>query len=397
MYYIDRFFSWVKGWFVSEGVRDIPVPAAVVEMATPKTRRKRRALPETWVDGDYPNAKALLDDLQARYQWLKGFEPSIDQSGLRAIKAMGVYMVPLTDHALINTSNLDGGEDRPMPQYMTSAINDTRAAPDDDIISGCEMINYAEKHRWHACHFNVECPTGDYFYEFGSVILLDGEYHTVSACVEVLKSGEVRVLRSKKDKQVKIPLRGRHPLYITTRQWEKTLLPPSKAMEVSGDIGRDAREQHTIELFTILYNAYLRMGASTSIHATKGGTRMVFTVPMHSWKDFFKDRVEVLGPDGKKKRIFHHVTTHARAGGKVVKMHTRGLTRFRWHGFKIKICEWKPGRFDGTQWDLTPTVYFEHEVKSMEAAGQRFLDADETALRVVEHLTKDLHQPSLRA
>lgn len=400
----SEMFKKIKQWFVMLYSSLLPKK---VEATPPKKRKRRNKTPENWVYGDYAKAQNLLDDLEHRYDWLRAFRPKMSESGLRAIKKFGVYVSPqekLSKHELHNDSHLEGGNDRPMPTFMAVAYGGSKTAPSTgDYVAACDQLCYAEKHKWKVNSFNVEKPCGEYFYLFGVVIRTsEKQYHSFHTPLEILKDGSVSILSMREDCMVSIPHKKntgdkRKQTRYKRKLWGKHGLPPSWEMEKKGDTGLDSVLENTRREFIMMYNDHLRRDASTSIHATKGNTRMIFTVPAHAWKDFFSDRITATAADGKKKRIFHHVAAHKRKNGQSVPMHTRGMTRFKWGGFNIKICEWKPGRYSYLDFDLTGEVLSEEEEAAMRKEGKRTMSEEEMATKVLPWFTEDLHKPSKAA
>jgi hypothetical protein len=397
-------FKKIKLWFVRFYSGLLPKK---VEVTPPKKRKRRKEAPENWVYGDYAKAQNLLDDLEHRHDWLRGFRPEMSESGLRAIKKFGVYVCPremLGKHDISNNSRLGGGNDRPMPTFMAVAYGGSKTAPSTgDYISGCDHLCYAEKHKWKVNSFNVEKPSGDYFYIFGIIVRTsEKQYHSFNTPLEILKDGSISILRMRKDCMVSIPHKKcngdkRKQTRYKRKLWGSQGLPPSFEMENKGDTGLESRLENTRREFIMVYNDHLRRDASTSIHATKGNTRMIFTVPIHAWKDFFSDRITATAADGKKKRIFHHVAAHKRKNGQSVPMHTRGVTRFKWGGFNIKICEWKPGRHSFLDFGLTGEVFSKDEEAAMRIKGEITMGEEEMATKLLPWFTRDLHKPTNKA
>jgi len=88
------------------------------------------------------------------------------------------------------------------------------------------------------------------------------------------------------------------------------------------------------------YDVYRNASMDVRIAASKGGTTAVFSVDLLRVPYFFSDRDPVIGPDGKKKRIFHIVRTHKRVTGDketYVRSHFRGLRKFKWNGYSINV------------------------------------------------------------
>src|SRR5262249_4893031 len=65
-----------------------------------------------------------------------------------------------------------------------------------------------------------------------------------------------------------------------------------------------------------------------------------FGIPLAGCPKFFADRDLDVAVDGRRKRIFHHVSSHARqtrGGTTRVRAHYRGARAFQWHHYSGKI------------------------------------------------------------
>lgn len=102
----------------------------------------------------------------------------------------------------------------------------------------------------------------------------------------------------------------------------------------------DIRQDLVIR-FCLEYNMTMRREHGINIYVKKGKDKAVFSVPQNRWKYFFKDRIDAIAADGKKKRIFHAVIAHHRilSSGKQtnVRTHYRGSRNFMWNGYQIHI------------------------------------------------------------
>ena len=361
-----------------------------------KTRQRRRKNDwETHVDGDYSSAKDLLNDLDDRHEFLKAFKPYTSETGLRLVKRLGVYMTQTNCYRPDSAwcvNRLDGGKDRPYPMAFAHCSQDTSDNP--DIVTSRECLSWAEKMKWSHKTFYVEKPSNGWLYMFGMVFRYDKKtFYRIEIPIEIdTETGEARILKSYKTSEVKLPT----GTCYTKKAWEiPTFGVVSYQDEVEGKVSKDAMREYALVNFVMTYNRYLRREASTQIHATKNGQRMIFTVPMHTWKDFFKDRITAIASDGKKKRIFHHVSAHIRANGQSVPMHTRGVTRFKWNGFNIKICELKKGRVSSTDLDAAGECLTDEEYYENLRSGTKYISADELGRRVTQIATEDLHKPTV--
>jgi len=377
----------------------------------PSNNKKRKSeIEQNWIDGDYKSMSDLLSDLNFRYEWLRCFKPLMADEHLRAIKKFGVYMAGVFSHEEwieyqpcedINLT-ISGGSNRKMPTFMCIGYHAYNGEygeyAEGETILFRDILMYANKEHWKHNKYNVEKPRGEYFYVFGYIIRCSKKhYEEISVPIEIMPDGTLEILRQKSSHTVVVPHKNGWPSTYDKVAWDKYTLPPTTQMEDAGKAEREIREHFTKQMFIKLYLNYMRMDASTTIHATKGMARMIFTVPAHTWKNFFKDRITAKATDGKRKRIFHHVAAHKRKNGQTVPMHTRGETRFKWDGFNIKICELKKGRMGLTDFDLTGERYTREELEELHRIGERTLSQEEMTQKILPMITKDLHIPTEKA
>lgn len=94
------------------------------------------------------------------------------------------------------------------------------------------------------------------------------------------------------------------------------------------------------ELFMWCASMNEAVNGDIQVRAYKGGLTALFAVDLLRIPKFFDEREDIIGDDGKAKRIFHIVRTHARQVGNktsYVKSHFRGERRFKWNGYEITI------------------------------------------------------------
>jgi hypothetical protein len=99
-------------------------------------------------------------------------------------------------------------------------------------------------------------------------------------------------------------------------------------------------EQWARMVFSIAANWQATATADVHIRVSKENLTGMFCVDMLRLPNFFDDRETGLASDGRRKRIFHIVRTHARntkTGVSYVKSHFRGERDFLWNGYKINI------------------------------------------------------------
>lgn len=102
-------------------------------------------------------------------------------------------------------------------------------------------------------------------------------------------------------------------------------------------------QQFLAQQFIYAANSFEAVNSSMiRIEARKEGITATFAVDVLRTPYFFTDRDETVTEAGTKQRIFHAVRTHVRKNGSAVRMHFRGLRRFRWNGYEVRILV--PGR-----------------------------------------------------
>jgi hypothetical protein len=410
MFIVD-FINWLKGLFNKEDTviktEEVAAELGINKVKRTVNKKKTSDIENNWVDGEYKSVKDLLHDVNYRYDWLRGFKPSMSERHLRAIKKFGVFMggtygseewIDYHEYRKDAHISIGGNKNRKTPTFMAIAYHSFQEKYEERELIGFEdIILYASKEKWKFGLWNVEKPRGKYFYMFGFVArLTKKKYHSIEVPIEILPDGTLNILKMMNTEMVEIPLKKGGSTSYSKQNWGKYCLPPTTRFEnIDSREERDAlADVNTKNMFKKLYLNYMRMDASTTIHATKGMARMIFTVPVHTWKEFFKDRVTTQASDGKKKRIFHHVAAHRRSNGQLVPMHTRGVTRFKWDGFNIKICEMKRGRVSLTDFDLVGEVMSDEEVSQKHNDGETLVGLDYVAAKMVPVLTRDLHSPS---
>jgi hypothetical protein len=107
------------------------------------------------------------------------------------------------------------------------------------------------------------------------------------------------------------------------------------------------------------------MNANVIVENSRG-YKVVFLVPMHRWKYFFKDRIDVM-VGGRKTKIFHYVAGHERKrNDKIiyVKPHTRGSRDFQWGDYNVRIV--LPGKHGAalSSFNLAPDHFDNDEIPS---------------------------------
>lgn len=92
--------------------------------------------------------------------------------------------------------------------------------------------------------------------------------------------------------------------------------------------------------FLIAMNAWASRDTGWIVVASKKRRKIVFRVPEADTPRWFKDRITVVTPGGRKRPIIHQVVAHARKtkkGVAYVRPHIRGERKFVWDGAKISV------------------------------------------------------------
>jgi len=352
-------------WFWSLFDRDKPAEP-------PKPRSKGRVRSVDYVEGNYTSVKQLLDDLEYWSGMVSKFKTSATDAD-RLVKTLGVYVPGRIEY--VNRCEIPEGK---APLYFATTFHsgvlreEFDRAPEDYVTT---MV-YGVRQKHKNCAEFIAKPKHGWFYDIYIGYYLDGKWRMTNTFAE-LRDGGFHLLRFRQEEQKAIMTKKGRQSYMHTVWKKRTLLVSD----------RPTSEAETIDYITMAFNLYLRRGASTEVHATSNGTRLVFSVPEHRWKDFFKDRVTAKAADGKRKRIFHHVAAHRRANGSLVPMHTRGETEFYWGDHRIRIVEQKKGRAYATEIDLS----CESSDDDFLSAGQ--LGPSQAASMILRHQLKRLHQP----
>lgn len=346
-----------------------------------KRKYSKRAAPEG-VSGDFTDLRSLLDKLDY-YNDLIGtaMKRSTDKT-YDLLFGVGIYIYG--DTGSFNVSYLEGVEPLEFPAVMSLGLfkNDTA----DDYL---DCVLFAEKMTWTLRESHqIQRPHGDWYYKFGGVgVYASGQLAEVVTYIGI-KNSDPYLLNVFDSRYISIPCKkNRHSARRVRGYIQKT--HRKVFMPYGADMSTTQREavspeEHTLQMFAGVYNGAVRRAASTEVVASKGRVKMAFSVPMHEWKTFFKERIDVRTESGAKKRIFHHVAAHTRKNGQVVKMHSRGLTEFKWQGYNAKILAQKRGR--GSVLDFTTPPN-----NTLPGPDQdKFMDGAEVAGALSDHMEAKL-------
>lgn len=116
-------------------------------------------------------------------------------------------------------------------------------------------------------------------------------------------------------------------------------------------------------LFAWAYDVYQAASMDVRVGVKKGGIMAAFSVDLLRIPYFFNDR-EKIKVNGKTKKIFHIVRTHARITENrrsMVRSHFRGLRKFTWNGYSVNIT--MPGKHHSDLLDFDAGVHFTDAAK----------------------------------
>jgi hypothetical protein len=116
-------------------------------------------------------------------------------------------------------------------------------------------------------------------------------------------------------------------------------------------------QEYAAFIFSWCVNVHDSATSDIRVSARRGDIVAAFSVDLLRTPYFFKHRDFVPASDGRQKRIFHIVRTHAREtrnGRQYVKSHFRGVRKFSWNGYQINIT--MPGKHHADLRSFTATA-----------------------------------------
>lgn len=102
----------------------------------------------------------------------------------------------------------------------------------------------------------------------------------------------------------------------------------------------EAPEKSGCMAFLVAMNAWASRDTGWIVVASKKRRKIVFRVPEADTPRWFKDRITVVTPGGRKRPIIHQVVAHERKtkkGVTYVRPHIRGERKFVWEGAKVSV------------------------------------------------------------
>jgi hypothetical protein len=313
---------------------------APVEMQVQKAKRARRAARNfNQADSDYGNIEELLSDLDRLFGVLVKLRMPIDD--IRQMMTFGIFIAPAStpdwsvqiDRAMVKPFGLPG--------FIATSLAFDR---DEDHV----------RQFWSAQKVShpvgVEMSRNGTIYEFSMYAGSDNDDkvgRAINRCgrplsffVEICPDGRVRQLKHK-ERQGFGPMNGsrsnRPEHGESPRRWIHAPIITPDGIRV------DPRRAESVAAMVFNLAMQREMNVNVVARDPKSGMKLVFCVPMHAWKDFF--RVRAAAPGDLRRRMFHFVTGHSRdlkSGQSVVRVHTRGQRQFVWNGYEMTIV--LPGR-----------------------------------------------------
>lgn len=319
---IQAFMRWV---------RRKPAPAIKAEPPKPKKRRPRR---EKGHYGTHFYLGDLLDRLDQTFKDMRVLKKS-DRDAYNVFKRLGATTV---SSDMLFATDLQPHHVKSLPAMACLHIH-KEDDYDPDLIPMRFLYMFREtSKRSMRKRGLVEIAPGKIF-RMGRTFDLDGKAMAGFFFVSVSQDGKVTPLRQ----EVKhYTLRRRGPTGHLQRECSGvTVGYPFVLQEVAdrrfdGDVNAAARE-----FFAIVAGAASARDAGVTIRVRKRQESAAFAIDMERTPYFFADREKTVNENGQTKRIFHVVRGHMRttAGGhkKFIKPHFRGIRRFIWNGYVVRI------------------------------------------------------------
>lgn len=175
-------------------------------------------------------------------------------------------------------------------------------------------------------------PKGAWLFGVQVYFDVDGNLYPVHCFISCNAAGETKILRQRTSKYVTVGKKNR--CTFTRDEWGL----PAMLKDWSKDNDNRDPEDIVSSVFAFIASCYVRDQDVIQVRATdKAGITAAFNVSMGRTPKFFVDREIEVNHNGRKRKIFHVVPGYQRDDGTVVRMHTKGLRRFSWNGYRIDI------------------------------------------------------------
>lgn len=314
-------------WFIVAAFRFEPEPSVKQKKSVRPRRNKRKEREDSSQDHEF------TDFMMIKYQvdrTFKNMDMVRDWDVYKGYKKTGIFIHPKYYDGGMNQSAYSFDPKRlPMMLNFTCVFKVENGNIDNGIYD--MLITGTKFNRISGVEF-----FGGPKYEFTIMHIKNGEQISAyNAYIGIKKDGTIRPLRHAKIAQHRINSNGRRSSngasniqYFSTKAWGYEL-PNSYAVSDPVDFYQS--------LAVMVYDNSRAKEFSTQVVFKKNGVRVIACVPENTWKDFFKERIDVIGIDGKKSKIWHAVAAHTRTNGQNVRTHYRGSRHFIWEGYEVKI------------------------------------------------------------
>ncbi len=325
----ETFDAWLLEFFGTEPVVSLPMSV-----------RRPAPLP----DGRFVGMKTLLESIDETFSKLARLKRSKHETA-KLLRKNGPMIVPYDQNALCEENYLEGFATYGLPSMLFVDTPWSRYFQDQKK-DGFEHLSYAVKFdklpvvlkRRGFSYYKFGCywpkQRGDRTPEFSiqayvGVHEITGEVIAIPVLQTLCKDLKANSVTSHKAKT------------IPNRAWRYLALTDDFSL------CQEEQRRHIVSHFCAIYSFSMWREFDVNIVVTKAGAKATFLVPHHRWKDFFKDRLDVLASDGKRARIFHAVTAHTRSNGSNVRTYYKGSRHFCWRGYEVSIVI--PGKHGAPQ------------------------------------------------
>ncbi len=196
--------------------------------------------------------------------------------------------------------------------------------------------------------------------------------------IAVHPDGTTTALKERHVEMQQLPKRGGQVPHVS-HQLPRCLTQPISEYDHKPDDPQEAARQ----VFVRYINTYYQGSNGVRVAVSKGSLTAIFTIDMLRSPYFFSDRDPVV-IDGIKKRIFHYVRPHVRTyltGATTnIRSHFRGLNKFSWLGYNVRITV--PGKTALDILTFTPDAYNAEDIEGLRG----YMDETQLANKLTPHV-----------
>jgi len=349
-----KLFSTLQDW-IANLFNTFGHNQPVIKAKPERKRRRKNTKRERGGFGEYYTIKELLEDLDKTFDDIKKMTPRRNSHAQRLVKKYGPHIIGMEDsNDKIAFSRLESFRAYGYPAFLINYHNSDRSDTSglNEGDGWCDQFFVATKLTKIPMFLKKK---GHVYYEVTGVTYDGGkkmkEPHEYTFTIDINKdTGDVRAMPSELPQEHIIPskTRGVRSNRYTSFHW--------RYPDLEDDSHKDADrtpaglKKYLEGSFCLTYNLTMRREYNVNVIVKKGKRRATFSVPIHQWKYFFKDRIKAKTKNGNTKPIFHWVSAHvrhAKTGDQNVKTHMRGVRHFWWSGYEIRIT--LPGRHSVSQ------------------------------------------------